>query len=382
MRILCVFDNRVPSPQADTEQLVCNLAALSRADADATLLIPRYSGPVSAGEISRYYDVQGSFEVATYPSPAWPRPLAKLTAGLRGALAAREVRDAVVYTRNLPVALGAATRGVPVVHETYRPWPSQYRVLRPALRYLARRPGFLGAVLHSHLTRRSYLDIGFPEEQTLVAHNGFEPARLEPVLSSSEARELLGLPDGRPLIVYTGRVSRDKGLDVVLEVARRMSDPLFLLVGARGEGRFQREARSVSNVELVPWQPFHRISRYLYAADVLLLSPSREPMEGHGHTVLPMKLFSYLPAGRAILGPDREDVREILRDGENARLVAADDPDAAATALRDLLGDAELRGRLAAGARESARGLTWDARARRILDFVSRRLEAGPSSLG
>lgn len=372
--ILNVFDNRVPSAQADTEQLVNNLAALSRAGADSTLLIPSFSGAATAREIRSFYDVDGSFDVDRYWSPSWSRAAQKLWAGFRTPLMARSDDPTVLYTRHLPVAVGAAARRVPVVHETYRPWPRQYPVLRPALRRLARSTSFLGAVLHSHVAGRSYVDSGIDPEKILVAHNGFEPHRLEPVLERGEARGLLDLPARRHIVVYTGRLSAEKGLDVVLEMARLLPDVLFLLVGAGEDDSFRREAQSVSNVELVPWQPYDRVARHLYAADVLLLPPSRGPMERHGNTVLPLKLFSYLPSGRAILGPDREDIREILRDGENACLVRPDDPAAAARTLRRLLDDPGLRHRLAEGARRTAGDLTWDDRARRILDFVTDRM--------
>lgn len=377
MRILYAFDNRVPSPQADTEQLVSTLAALSRRGVDATLLLPRVGRERDAEAIRAYYRVEGSFDVAHFRCPRRPRVAQKLGSAARAALA-REARTRdLVYTRNLPVAVAAAAAGHRVALDTYRPWPAQIPPLRPLLRRLMGSRRFVGAVLHSRLARRSYLRLGVPEERLLVAHNGYEPAHLEPTLGPEEARGRVGLPRDRPTVVYTGRVDRDKGLDAVLETARRLPGAAFVLVGASGQGAFEREAAAVDNVELVPWQPVEELAPWLYAADVLLLPPSRAPVEEHGNTVLPMKLFKYLAAGRAVLGPRRADLREILTDGENARLVAPGDPEAAASALAGLLEDEGLRRRLAEGASRTARDLTWDARARRIHRFLERRLTEG-----
>jgi glycosyltransferase involved in cell wall biosynthesis len=128
----------------------------------------------------------------------------------------------------------------------------------------------------------------------------------------------------------------------------------------------------------VPWQPFSATVPYLYAADVLLIPPTRGPLETVGNTVLPMKTFLYQAAERAILGPATPDVTEVLRDGLSARLVPPDAPETAAAALRDLLADEALRARLAASARAEVQ--TWQARAERVLAFVERRLGGAEGS--
>jgi glycosyltransferase involved in cell wall biosynthesis len=93
--------------------------------------------------------------------------------------------------------------------------------------------------------------------------------------------------------------------------------------------------------------------------------------------VLPLKLFSYLAAGRPILAPAAPDTAELLEDGGNALLVPPGEPEAAAAALDRILGDAKLADRLSAGALASARDLTWDRRAEKIHFFLEERLSRG-----
>jgi glycosyltransferase involved in cell wall biosynthesis len=173
--------------------------------------------------------------------------------------------------------------------------------------------------------------------------------------------------------VYTGHVNLTKGLDTVLRMARRLPDVSFVLVGSEGTGVIERLARLVSNVSVVPWKPFDVVTRYLMAADVLLQPPSRIPLKLVGNTVLPMKLFLYLAAGRPIVAPDLPDMRELLEHERNALLVPTGDDDAAVNALQRIFGDAGLAERLSAAARQTSRGLTWDARAERILAFLEKR---------
>jgi glycosyltransferase involved in cell wall biosynthesis len=109
------------------------------------------------------------------------------------------------------------------------------------------------------------------------------------------------------------------------------------------------------------------------AADILLQPPSRIPLRLVGNTVLPMKLFLYLAAGRPIVAPDLPDMREVLVHDQNALLVPTGDDDAAVHAIARVLAEPGLADRLAAAAKKTAAGLTWDARAARILSFLETR---------
>jgi glycosyltransferase involved in cell wall biosynthesis len=68
------------------------------------------------------------------------------------------------------------------------------------------------------------------------------------------------------------------------------------------------------------------------------------------------------------------DVRELLHDGRNAVLVPPGDAIGGAAAIRRMLLQPEWAARLAEAARATAEGLTWDARAQKIEEFLMRRL--------
>ncbi len=129
-------------------------------------------------------------------------------------------------------------------------------------------------------------------------------------------------------------------------------------------------------MRVVPWQKFKDLAPWLFAADVLLVPPSLEPLRRHGTTVLPIKLILYLAAGRAILAPAAPDTAELLTAGVNAALVPPGDVAATIRTLRTLAADPALAALLAAGALGTAQGLSWDARAERIERFLLARLAA------
>ncbi|MCB9730110.1 MAG: glycosyltransferase [Deltaproteobacteria bacterium] len=376
MRLVYAFDNVLPSRQTDGEQLVRSVDALSRRGVQVTLLLPQAPNAAepTARSLRDYYRVDGPFEVLAYPGSTAPtRPLQQVAHARRAVARARALAPDLVYTRNLPMLHAGLSAGLPTAFEHYRPWGDQFPPLQPLLRRAMRHPRFLGTVLHSEHAAASYRRLGIPDQRLLVAHNGYDPQLMLPALSTEEARAQVGLPPGRPVVLYAGRVNARKGLEEVLELARRLPEVLFALVGSEGDGPIEQAARSVGNVSVFPWQTFDALPPWLYAADVLLLPPSLRPLE-LGNTVLPMKLFLYLAAGRAILAPEAPDTAELLRHDDNAALVPAGDLDAIAATLARLVDDGDWRARLAESARALSLELTWDRRAERIESWLQSRL--------
>lgn len=379
MKITYINDQLLPSTDTDTEQILHNISAIGRAGADVRLVLPRQWGkpPVDSKTLADYYQVEPTFTVDTVDSVfRTTRAVEKVAHPVATLLRPDRVKDAdVVYTRNLPTVVTCLAQGKrPVIYETFRPWPDQIKSLVPVFRWMNRHPRFLGAILHSDFASQSYRRIGVAPEKLLVAHNGYNPERMQPVLDKRDARRHCGLPEEGRVVTYTGHVNPQKGLLLVLDMAEALPDVRFVIVGSLGRGPVEIRAEKMPNVVIVPWQDFRQTTPYLYAADCLLIPPTTGPLHKVGNTVLPIKTFLYLATGRPIFGPKSEDLAEILSDGENACLVTPDRLDESISRLRRLLGDDTELERLGARALQDAADRTWDSRARLILDFIEQRL--------
>jgi glycosyltransferase involved in cell wall biosynthesis len=377
LRLLYAWDRFLPTTATDAEQATSTITALARRGVDVTLWMPRgWSEPgMSPREICAQYKVSGDFRVEYMRMP-WVDRLLLRKASYAGHVFARAELPAhdVVYTRNSAVFLALIARGARVVYDTHRAWPEHLPLLKPVFRLAMGRENFVGAVFHSDYARESYARLGVDAARLATMRNGFDPARFRTGASDDAARAELGLPRDRKLVVYTGHISALKGLGSVLDLAQRNRDALFLLVGSEGDGTVERAAQKHDNVRVLPWQPYDVAAKYMVSADVLLLPPSSVGLKVAGHTVLPMKLYGYLAAGRAVLAPSTPDIAELLVDDQNAVLVPPSEPERAGRALAALLADDARRARLAAAARETGKGLTWDARAERLEAFIRARL--------
>jgi glycosyltransferase involved in cell wall biosynthesis len=385
LKITYVYDTPMPDREADTEQVVNTVASMARRGLDMALLIP---GPATGGGDHRtlldYYQTSGDFALwhlaLRYHAPRRSlRLFEKWSHALRSPRHPSVLGADLVYTRNLPAVFANLRAGRRVVYEHFRPWGDQFPWLRPWLRHLLLQPGVAGCVFHSQHTRESFVRIGIPEEKTFVAHNGWDPRRMEPRLTREAARRRLGLPLDQPIGLYAGRMNHEKGLDVLLAVARGCPEVRFLLVGSEGEGPVEVEARTLPNTQVVPWQRFADLAPWLYAADALIIPPSLDPLHRHGNTVLPLKLFLYLAAGRPIIAPAAPDTAELLSDGVTAALVTPGDVAGTIATLRALVSDRARATRLGDAALDRAASLTWDGRAAAVEGFVRGRMARSSS---
>jgi glycosyltransferase involved in cell wall biosynthesis len=366
LRIFYLLSWSRPGRLASHAQSIQTAAALARFGHRVTLLIPRGAGDpaLTAADLRDTFRVEGDFALVQRPSRWVSENFAASGLWLRRAFRDPELSACDVLLSRMPtmLALGAGSP-VPFAFDHYRRWPDDLPFIRPLVRRTAASDKCLGFILHSALAAASYRRAGVPEGKLLVAYNGADAGR---------AAGPVELPRDRPIALYAGRLNREKGLDQILALARLRPEVLFVLVGSEGEGPIERAAHALANVKIVPWQ--ESVSLWLAAADVLLIPPSRAPLERHRNSVLPIKLFTYLAAGRPILAPEAPDTAELLTHEGNSILVPPDDPEAAAAGLDRILGDAALAARLGAEARRLAGGLGWDERAARISQFLAERL--------
>jgi glycosyltransferase involved in cell wall biosynthesis len=377
LRLLYTWDRHLPTTATDAEQATSTISALARRGVEVTLLLPRASAQpgMSTEQICAHYKVSGGFRVEHVPVP-WVEQLLVRKAFFTAHVLTRAKlpEHDVVYTRNSALFLALIARGARVVYDTHRAWPDHLPFSQPVFKLAMTRKNFVGAVFHSDYARKAYARLGVAEARLATMRNGFDPARFRSGVTPEVARVELGLPLERKLVVYTGHISALKGLGSVLDLAEQNRDALFLLVGSEGDGSVERAAQKHDNVRVLPWQPYDVAAKYMVSADVLLLPPSSVGLKVAGHTVLPMKLYGYLAAGRAVLAPSTPDIAELLVDGQNAVLVPPAQPEVAARALADLLADDTRRARLAAAALETGKALTWDTRAEKLEAFIRARM--------
>ena len=382
MKIASLCHNRLPVHFTNTTQLVSTMTELARAGHHVDILCRKSGAGNGATQesIATYYGLDSIPDSLTF-IPLGPSrsdgPFVEGVADIFNALHASRSDYDIVHTRDIGALTLALFLGLPCVFETYRVDINTSRRFAGWRAFSYRHSNLLGVVTHSDLCRRSFIEAGVPESRVATIYNGYAPAHFEPVLARETARAHLNLPLYGQIATYTGHLDANKGVDILVRVAAQLPDVTFLLVGPSPgcgeEKRILKLARQLGayNVQVLPRVSHSEVPSYLFASDCLLIPPTAAPLRIHGGTVLPMKTFSYLAAGRPIVAPDLPDLREILRP-DNALLVPPDDAKAAAASIRLAISERAMGDRLASAAQRDAEQYTWKARAERFSLFLQK----------
>lgn len=385
MNLLYFADIRFPLERANGIQTMETCHALARAAYDVTLIV-RPDTETPARDPFAFYGLPPidrlRIERPPIAGPALARRVGYLSFAAGRAIGARAD---VLFTRDLGLAsaLVRIPRRIrpPLIYESHGFAPEVARAL-PQLVATASPPS---ASKLARLERREarvwrgaegYVTItgGLAGElrqrfgdrpRTAVIPDG---TRADAGASGCPPPEITGR---RAVVGYAGHLYAWKGVDVLLDALARLPGVDGLIVGGHERepdlARLRARAAELDVADRVRFTglvPPADVAARLRQTDVLVL-PNPESAIATRFTS-PLKLFEYMAACRPIVASDLPAIREVLRDGETALLARPGDPQSLASAVRRLIDDRALAGRLAEAARARVLDFTWDRRAARI----------------
>ncbi|MFC4503254.1 MULTISPECIES: glycosyltransferase family 4 protein [Streptomyces] len=200
--------------------------------------------------------------------------------------------------------------------------------------------------------------------------------------STSSVREACGLGPEVPLMVYSGWIGRERGVDAVIDGLPDLPGFHLALVHGRmtpllEELLAQAETLGVRDrVHLVPYVAQHEVADYLSSADLGLTPFKRVP---NCEVSLPTKVAEYLQAGLPLVTSDVKVIKAYVEEHGLGEVWTWDDPrtfaDAAARAM-------ENRGKLAEAITEDVlTDLSWEAQSGKLLALyreLSKKTPPGP----
>ncbi|MBI1379692.1 MAG: glycosyltransferase [Planctomycetaceae bacterium] len=389
--LVLVANARLPSQRAQSLQVVQTSAAFARMAPRVAVELwharrhPTPSLPPGVDLFDYYGAAPGPRpRVRALPCFDWidrvPTSLQFVPARLQEWTFSREAARAaassggVVYSRELEAARYLARRMGPARNFRGRVYWEVHRVPEGNVRrrWLAETlPALDGLIAISGGVAEDLRALGVPPERLVVEHDGFEAARFAALPSRAEARRRLGIHADQPLVVYTGSLLTWKGVDLLVDAMASLPHAQLLVAGGPdGEAKqLERRAAGLANVRIDGFVEPTRVAEYLAAADVGVVPNRSQPAISARYTS-PLKVFEAMAAGLPLVASDLPSLRELLRHGEDAWLVAPDDSAALAAGLRRLLDDGDLRRALSQKGLARSVEHTWDARAQRLLRWM------------
>jgi glycosyltransferase involved in cell wall biosynthesis len=244
-------------------------------------------------------------------------------------------QDSVIFCNDfLSVFFGSilsAFRGIPLIHYIQLPGCEFKFKWRPGLAAVDQ---FIAV---SNQTKDSWVELGMPEKKFNVVYNGVDTEKFKPSESFLVERSSLGISSNETLILYVGRLNRDKGLEVLLKafalVLQNGIRARLLIVGnpvleGEEDSESGREKYKRSLEQLVSYLQIEKSVSFLghvantatlYQASDVTVVPSIWP------DPCPRVVIESLASGTPVVGSRIGGITEILKPFENCLIEAGNE---------------------------------------------------------
>lgn len=290
-------------------------------------------------KLAKFYNLQEKLKVAALPMP-WPidRIGGKLTNS--STVISKYYfplyilpHTKIVHTRDWNFVKAAIKNGVPAIYEHHHHEQKQFEP------EIVRHPLFQIAVMVADTVLESMIESGMPKEKAIKLHNGFNQIFLlrQPEAALAWRKQLLA--NGRQhLVVYSGALSKFKGVDLLIDVAKQLPEIQFAIAGGNESQvqSYQHLAREkqTENVTFLGYLPQNELASLLQAADILA-HPHCAGKEASFTS--PLKLFDYMASGTPIVATEILPLMEFKTSKAVAAWCEPDNPIQFAQCLQQVL---------------------------------------------
>lgn len=355
MKLLYLAYIRLPTEKAHGIQIMKTCEALTRTGVAVELVVPTRRTAIIEDPFS-YYGVATRFPLRRIFTPdlVWAGKIGFIASVLWFSERARFVkgfwsRDTIIYSRDALLLLQYVLLGRKFVYEAHSA-PTR------ASLFVAHRAQALVTISES--LKRAYVARGVRAKNVFVAHDACD-LDFSHMLSQAQSRKNLNLPSDKKVVLYVGKVDKEKGVDTFAESSEWSQDPLLLV--SVGDGELKKTLQQkYARTRFLPQTEYADLPNVLAAADVLVIPNSAQDITFSTYTS-PLKLFAYLASGIPVVASDVPAIREVV-DESSVWFFKPDDPKSLAESVVRVLSHPEREGKVIR-ARAVAKSYTWDTRA-------------------
>jgi glycosyltransferase involved in cell wall biosynthesis len=197
-------------------------------------------------------------------------------------------------------------------------------------------------VLSNNLAEDSK-NMGILQKKVCVIPNGVNFNQFSPDVDGTEIRKKLNISNNEKIILFVGRLSLVKRIDVLIDVTKKLSkEGLRVKTVIVGDGEYRdyyyKLAQSCNDIIFISSVPHSEIQKYYAMADVFML-----PSLSEG---LPNVLLEVAACAKPIVATNTGGISDIVIHGKTGFLVEQGDINSFIEFIKLILNDEELSKRL------------------------------------
>lgn len=350
----------VPSSYANSVNVMKMCNALSVIGTEVTLTVTE---GVSQNDVYNYYGIKNKFKIIRMKNGKM-RFLSRIIVLLKEAY-----HNDVIYTRyTLAAFITALILRKFVIYEYHAP---AYKKIYTFLESILSKSN---NVLHVFITEAL-------ENYYLNKYENIK-SKYRIVLPDGADKIFSSLPERQREIIncgYVGSFIQGKGIDTIIEIANRLPDIKFHVVGGKKEEI--KNLKELNNANNIIW--YGQLSqadamKVLEDKIDIALLPNHKNIivEGKfdiGKWTSPIKLFEYMSYGKAIIASDIPVLHEIIHDNQNVLLANPEDPQSWVVAITYLINNPKELDRIRKNAFDTFSQLySWEKRAEKLINKLDK----------
>jgi len=207
--------------------------------------------------------------------------------------------------------------------------------------------------VNSEEYRQSCIKRGFDPAKLKILPRGLDTELFSPARRELAFWEKFGATNGQIRLLYVGRISREKDLDILADAFQRLrNDGLPVQLSVVGHGPYSEKlARSLPEAVFTGYLTGKELATAYASADIFVFPSTTDTF---GNVILEAQ-----SSGVPVIVSDSGGPKELVENRTNGLITRSHDVDDFTQAIGSLVTDATLRQRMGAAARKSVIDRSW-----------------------
>ncbi len=214
--------------------------------------------------------------------------------------------------------------------------------------------------VNSEEYRQSWIKRGFDPEKLKILPRGLDTELFHPTRRDPAFFERFGAKNGQVRLLYVGRVSREKDLDLLVEAYRKLRDEgLSVQLFVVGHGPYSEALHEALPEAFFTGYLTGKDLAAAYASADIFVFPSTTDTFGN-------VIIEAQASGVPVVVSDAGGPKELVENNQNGLITKSHDAKDLTRAIRELVVDSERRKRMGSHARDGVINRTWPSAFRKF----------------